>query len=260
MQSISFYPPRLLLVLTTAVHVAKIVDLKAFALCGTTPVTASSRVFLGCNYVPPDLSSVAAESFSSRCSIPIDVSYFHKTHTFSLRRSCKSHPHAHICLTMVILGTRHSHSPVTPHRPSLALRVTYRVLTSRLERRKTARRDLAATISSLGNEKRRSAKEERHRSQPPCLTRHSPGLGQSGTPCRLRATDRTAWTSRGPSPPVSPYNSRHCKSDRQPSCRTSSSLAAFLSQGAATSMSPPLSRLRRPSASSLGRADNPSCP
>src|SRR5262245_64796631 len=33
---------------------------------------------------------------------------------------------------------------------------------------------------------------------------------------------------------LSPCSSRRCKSDRQPSCRMQSSLAAYLSQGAAT--------------------------
>lgn len=73
-------------------------------------------------------------------SIPIIVRYFHKTHTLFIRRSCESHPHAYICLTMVVLGTRHSHLPYAlPQRITLAARVSYRVLMSRLVTQKRER-------------------------------------------------------------------------------------------------------------------------
>ena len=73
-------------------------------------------------------------------------------------------------------------------------------------------------------------------------------LATACRPCNLSKGSKAVedWAAPGPRsprpaysyvvPPVSPCSSRHCKSDRLPSCRRSSSQAACRSQAAATSM------------------------
>ena len=87
-----------------------------------------------------------AEGFGLRRPSPIFIRYFDKANTFLIRTSCKSHPHAYICLTMVVLRTRHSHPPshFTPG-AQLSRERQLPVVSNGVLSQKTERRDLAAT-------------------------------------------------------------------------------------------------------------------